>query len=64
MPAGMRNAAWMDGDTGRGEKNLEAKTSPYIVEWESLPDHVQEWDREAVRNIPKLLAENGERIRR
>jgi hypothetical protein len=45
-----------------GEMNLEPKTSPYIVEWESLPDYVKEWDREAVRNIPKLLAANRKQI--
>jgi hypothetical protein len=45
-----------------GKSNLEAKTSPYIEDWESIPDDVKEYDREAVKNIPHLLKAMRQRI--
>jgi hypothetical protein len=47
-----------------GPKNLEKKTSPYLIEWEKLPDDVKEFDRVAVRAIPALLADAGFQIYR
>ena len=38
------------------ERNVEAKTSPYLVPWEELPERAREWNRSAIRNIPALLA--------
>jgi hypothetical protein len=38
------------------ERNLEAKRSPFLVAWSELPDSVREWDREAVRGVPAVLA--------
>jgi hypothetical protein len=38
-----------------GEKNVERRTSPYLVSWDALPATVQEYDRTAVRDIPELL---------
>ncbi len=45
-------------------KDVLNKTSPYLVSWADLPDEVKELDRQAVRNIPKLLASVGLEIRR
>ena len=38
------------------ERNVAARTSPYLVPWEELPDEAREWNRSAIRNIPALLA--------
>ena len=45
-------AGWVHG----AERNVDAKTSPYLVPWEDLPDRAREWNRSAIRNIPALLA--------
>lgn len=45
-------------------KDGGAKLSPYLVGWTALPDEIAEWDREAVRAWPLLLAELGMEIRR
>ena len=42
-----------------GPRDPEAKTSPYIVSWDELPDDIKEYDREAVRGFPAVLAEAG-----
>ena len=47
-----------------GERDVPAKTSPYLVSWEELPDEIREWDREPVRRIPELLAAVRLEIRR
>ena len=47
-----------------GERDVLEKRSAYLVSWEKLPDEVREWDREAVRRIPELLAGVGLEIRR
>jgi hypothetical protein len=38
------------------ERNPERKISPYLVPYEELPEKVKEWDRQAVRAIPDILA--------
>jgi hypothetical protein len=45
-----------------GEKNSAKKTTPYLVDWRNLPEEIQEYDRQPVRNIPGLLAMIGQRI--
>ena len=45
-------AGWTYGD----KRDVDAKTSPYLVPWEELPDRAREWNRSAIRNIPALLA--------
>ena len=45
-------------------RDAARRTSPYVVAWEDLPDDVKELDRNAVRNIPDLLATIGLSIRR
>jgi hypothetical protein len=46
------------------KKDVDKKISPYLVGWDQLPENVKEWDREAVRAIPKLLESVGLEIRR
>ena len=41
------------------EKDVEGKISPALVPWEDLPKEIREYDREAVRNWPRILAEAG-----
>jgi ppGpp synthetase/RelA/SpoT-type nucleotidyltranferase len=45
-------------------KDVLNKISPYLRSWASLPGEAKEWDREAVRNIPELLASIGLEIDR
>lgn len=42
-----------------GTKDIDAKTTPYLVPWNELSDEVKEWDRQAVRGIPTFLARAG-----
>lgn len=45
-----------------GPKKVDAKTTPYLVEWDALTDEVKEWDRQAVRKIPLFLSRVGYQI--
>jgi hypothetical protein len=47
-----------------GDKGEQDRKSPFLVPWDGLPKEVQEWDREAVRNIPQLLARVGKSVSR
>lgn len=47
-----------------GSKNVAKKTSPFLVAWEHLDEEVKEWDRRAVRGIPRFLAGAGYQIER
>jgi hypothetical protein len=42
-----------------GPKDVDRKTSPYLTEWEQLPEPIREIDRQFVRAIPALLARVG-----
>lgn len=53
-------AGWSYADA----RDVDAKTSPYLVPWEDLPDRAREWNRSAVRNIPALLASENLAIAR
>ncbi len=58
--ASMEHDRWMeekkdDGWT-HGERNDEKKTHPCLLTWEELPENEKDKDRNAVRNIPNLLA--------
>lgn len=53
-----------DGWTPGAERDVLKKVSPYLVSWEELPEDAREWDREAVRRIPELLAAVGLEVRR
>jgi hypothetical protein len=45
-----------------GPKDIEKKTSPYMVPWDKLPDNVREWDRVFIRGLPGFLARAGFQI--
>ncbi|MFQ5642413.1 MAG: RyR domain-containing protein [Thiogranum sp.] len=42
-----------------GEKNVENKTSPWLVDWAELPEEIREYDRNTVRELPAFLARAG-----
>ena len=54
-----RAAGWTLGAT----RDVERKISPHLVPYERLPEEIREYDREAVRAIPDLLAAAGLEIR-
>lgn len=37
-----------------GEKDIEKKTTPYLVPYSELSEEIKDYDRDAVRNIPEL----------
>ena len=39
-----------------GPKDVERKTTPYLIPFDELPDDIADLDREAVRHIPDALA--------
>jgi putative lipoic acid-binding regulatory protein len=43
-------------------RDVARKISPYLVPWVDLPDDVKKWDRDAVREIPVLLAKVGMQV--
>ncbi|MBX7211546.1 MAG: NAD-binding protein [Verrucomicrobiaceae bacterium] len=45
-----------------GKKDVEKKTSPWLVGWDALPDEIREYDREAVRNVPRFVELTGRRV--
>ncbi len=52
------------GGFGPGPRDPGKKTSPYLVPWDELDDKIRDYDREAVREIPDLLASAGFEIYR
>jgi hypothetical protein len=69
MLAQVEHSRWMaqrlaDGWRLGAKRDVLAKTSPYFVPYAELPEAEKEKDRQAVRNIPRLLAVAGLRIRR
>jgi hypothetical protein len=73
-PAEIEVLAEMEHDRWMAERRVEGwtlgprdparKTSPHLVAWPDLADDVREWDRQAVRNIPDLMARAGFEIYR
>jgi hypothetical protein len=55
-----RKGGWTSGD----RRDVQHKVTPYLVGWQELPEEVREYDREAVRAIPELLAGVGLELRR
>ncbi len=47
-----------------GPRDPEKKISPYLVAWNKLDEQIKEYDRDAVRGIPGILAEVGLEIYR
>lgn len=66
MLAELEHERWVDQRTREGwtlgEKDLSRNRSPHLVPWRQLDDETREWDRRAVRHIPKLLASAGYQI--
>jgi len=48
-------AGWRLGE----RKDEEQKISPYLIAWDRLPDDVKDYDRQAVRNYPRVLRRAG-----
>jgi hypothetical protein len=55
-----RAAGWTPGPV----KDVGRKLTPYLVPWEDLADEIREYDRDAVRAIPDILAAAGFEIQR
>ena len=45
-----------------GPKDTRRRTNPYLVPWEQVPPKVQDYDREFVRLMPRLLEAAGLKI--
>jgi len=65
--AEMEHGRWnaerlLDGWRYGSPKEVARKISPFLVPWAELPGDVKKWDREAVREIPVLLAKVGMQI--
>jgi hypothetical protein len=61
--AGAEHGRWMreriaDGWTA-GDKDATHKTTPYLVPFDELPADIAEFDRIAVKEVPRLLATVG-----
>ncbi len=53
-------AGWTAGPV----RDLARRITPYLVSWDELGVEAREWDREAVRAIPEVLAAAGLTMRR
>ena len=42
-----------------GSRDVARKTTPYLVPYADLPDDIKEYDRQAVRAIPEVVAQAG-----
>jgi len=49
-----RQAGWKP-----GARDLEKKTTPYLVDYDDLPERMKQYDRNAVLAIPNLMARLG-----
>jgi hypothetical protein len=47
-----------------GDKNVKHKTNPYLVSYDQLPEEIQEYNRNTVRELPRFLARAGYQIYR
>lgn len=67
--AEVEHRRWVDDRRRNGWKlgarrDLDAKLSPYLVPFDQLPPEIQDYDRDAVRNLPRVLADAGYGIAR
>jgi voltage-gated potassium channel Kch len=50
----------LDGWTYAPEpKDLQRRTTPWLIRWEDMPDAQRDYDRNTVRNLPRFLAQAG-----
>jgi voltage-gated potassium channel Kch len=47
-----------------GPKDLDKRTSPYILPWEELSEEIREYDRNVIRALPMALARAGFQMRK
>lgn len=45
-----------------GTKDLERKKSPYLLEWDELPEDIKQYNRDAMKSLPVFLAGVGFQI--
>jgi hypothetical protein len=55
-----RDAGWREGPT----RDDAARTNPYLVAWEELPEPIREQNRAGVRALPEQLARAGLELER
>ncbi len=55
-----RRAGWRSGP----QRDAERKITPYLIPYAELTEDVKEWDRQAVRAIPEVLAAAGLEVHR
>jgi hypothetical protein len=66
----MEHDRWVEERLGQGwmfapgRKDLDKKTSPYLVSWNYLPEDIKEYDRNVVRALPASLARAGFQVYR
>ncbi|MDR3063580.1 MAG: hypothetical protein LBU40_05535 [Methanobrevibacter sp.] len=44
------------------KKNVDKKITPYLVPWDDLTEKIKDYDREPIRNIPKVLNKVGMKV--
>ncbi|MFZ2089913.1 MAG: NAD-binding protein [Desulfobaccales bacterium] len=54
-----RNEGWTHDP---GTKDLERKKSPYLIEWDELPEDLKQHNRDAMRSLPVFMAGVGFQI--
>jgi hypothetical protein len=64
LMAELEHARWCqerqaEGWTAGPTRDDERKVTPSLVDWNQLPDHVKEYNRDAVRALPELLTFAG-----
>lgn len=52
----------LDGWTYAPVKDVDKRRSPFLVPWAQLDEDTREWDRNAVRAIPAILAAVGKKV--
>ena len=58
---------WMDEKIGTGwtygpKKDVDKLITPYLVPWDELPEDIQQYDIEPVKNIPSLMQSIGLKV--
>jgi hypothetical protein len=47
-----------------GKRNDEKKTHDCLIPWAELPDDIKEFDRNAAKSWPRILADAGIEVRK
>ncbi|MCK4677384.1 MAG: hypothetical protein KAT48_04570 [Bacteroidales bacterium] len=43
-------------DVTFSKENDKTRKTPYLTDWNKLPESIKNYDREAVKNIPNILS--------